>query len=192
MTSVSCTRSSCFGFGVLCHLLDAPRVSFADALKPFKLFAVALTAVILAACAGPSVVGDHSALVPRQASQESHQASFGSNRHGGFVAKEHPPLTTKEQVKETGDASYGLASFYENGSATASGEKFNADELTAAHRTLPFGTRVRVTNHGNGRSVVVRINDRGPFVHGRIIDVTPAAAHALGMSGLAPVTVERE
>jgi rare lipoprotein A len=182
MSFNSCNRSSCFGFGALRHLLDAPPVSFADALKPFKLFAVALTAVMLPACAGPSLAPG------RQASLESHQASFGSNRHLAFVAKEHPPLTAKER----GDASYGLASFYENGSATASGERFNADELTAAHRTLPFGTLVRLTNHSNGRSVVVRINDRGPFVHGRIIDVTPAAAHALGMSGLAPVTVERE
>jgi rare lipoprotein A len=182
MSFTSCNRSSYFGFS---HLLDAQLVSF-DALKSFNLLAVALTAVTLAACAGPS-------LAPaRQGSLESHQASFGSNRHLVFVAKEHPPLAMKEQAKETGDESYGLASFYENGSATASGERFNADELTAAHRTLPFGTRVRVTNHSNGRTVVVRINDRGPFVHGRIIDVTPAAAHALGMSGLAPVTVERE
>jgi rare lipoprotein A len=61
--------------------------------------------------------------------------------------------------------------------------------LTAAHRSLPFGTLVRVTNQRSGRSVVVRINDRGPFVRGRVIDVTPAAAHALGFSGLAPVTL---
>ncbi len=61
---------------------------------------------------------------------------------------------------------------------------------SAAHRTLPFGTRVRVTNSSNGRSVVVRINDRGPFVRGRIIDLTPAAASALGFSGLARVTLQ--
>jgi rare lipoprotein A len=61
--------------------------------------------------------------------------------------------------------------------------------MTAAHRSLPFGTKVRVTNKRNGRSVVVRINDRGPFVRGRVIDVTPAAASALGFSGLAPVHV---
>ncbi len=61
--------------------------------------------------------------------------------------------------------------------------------MTAAHRSLPFGTRVRVTNQRNGRSVTVRINDRGPFVRGRIIDLTPAAAGAIGLSGLAPVTV---
>jgi rare lipoprotein A len=83
----------------------------------------------------------------------------------------------------------GIASIY-SGGRTANGEQAIASGLTAAHRTLPFGTRVRVTNHRTGRSVVVRINDRGPFVSGRIIDVTPAAAQALGFSGLAPVTVE--
>jgi rare lipoprotein A len=108
------------------------------------------------------------------------------------VAKGLAPSATNEHAKETQDASYGLASFYGSDSQTASGERFDAHELTAAHRTLPFGTRVRVTNHSNGRSVVVTVNDRGPFVRGRSIDVTPAAAHLLGMSGLAPVTVERE
>jgi rare lipoprotein A len=61
--------------------------------------------------------------------------------------------------------------------------------MTAAHRTLPFGTLVHITHRRNGQSVVVRINDRGPFVRGRVIDVTPAAARALGFSGLAPVTL---
>jgi rare lipoprotein A len=61
--------------------------------------------------------------------------------------------------------------------------------MTAAHRSLPFGTKVRVTNRRNGRSVVVRINDRGPYVRGRVIDVTPAAADALGFSGLTSVTL---
>jgi rare lipoprotein A len=85
-------------------------------------------------------------------------------------------------------AESGVASVYAySGERTASGERARPDGLTAAHRTLPFGTRVRVTNKSNGRSVVVRINDRGPFVRGRIIDLTPAAAHALGFSGLAHV-----
>ena len=70
---------------------------------------------------------------------------------------------------------------------TTSGEAFNSENMTAAHRSLPFGTMVRVTNTQNGRSIVVRINDRGPFTRGRVIDVTPAAARALGFSGLAPV-----
>ena len=91
-------------------------------------------------------------------------------------------------------AQSGVASVYstESGSHTASGARLNPGALTAAHRSLPFGSRVRVTNRSNGHSVVVTINDRGPFVRGRIIDVTPAAARALGMSGLAPVTVEQE
>ncbi len=85
----------------------------------------------------------------------------------------------------------GVASVYstESGGGTASGQKLNPSALTAAHRSLPFGTKVRVTNKNNGRSVVVTINDRGPFVRGRVIDVTPAAAHALGFSGLTQVTL---
>ena len=91
-------------------------------------------------------------------------------------------------------AQSGIASIYstDSGSRTASGAALNPGALTAAHRSLPFGSKVRVTNRSNGRSVVVTVNDRGPFVRGRIIDVTPAGAHALGFSGLAPVTVERE
>lgn len=88
----------------------------------------------------------------------------------------------------------GIASTYGKGDGyagrkTASGERMNPKALTAAHRTLPFGTRVTVTNKRNSRSVVVRINDRGPFVRGRVIDLSPAAAGALGFSGLAPVSL---
>ncbi|MBJ7437952.1 MAG: septal ring lytic transglycosylase RlpA family protein [Sphingopyxis sp.] len=78
----------------------------------------------------------------------------------------------------------GMASYYGNelaGNRTASGERFNPSQLTAAHRSLPFGSRVRVTNTANGDSVVVRINDRGPFSHGRVIDVSHAAAREIGM-----------
>ena len=82
----------------------------------------------------------------------------------------------------------GVASIY-SGGRTANGEVASASRLTAAHRSLPFGTKVRVTNRNTGRSVVVRINDRGPFIHGRVIDVTPAAAHQLGFSGLARVAL---
>ena len=76
------------------------------------------------------------------------------------------------------------------GGTTSSGERFVSEKLTAAHRTLPFGTMVRVTNVHNGRSVVVRINDRGPFNKGRVIDVSPAAAKVLQFSGLASVTLD--
>ena len=88
----------------------------------------------------------------------------------------------------TASAQTGIASIY-SGGRTADGEQARASGLTAAHRSLPFGTMVRVTNQSTGRSVVVRINDRGPFVHGRIIDLTPAAARAIGFSGLAHVNV---
>jgi rare lipoprotein A len=77
----------------------------------------------------------------------------------------------------------GHASWYALSSKTASGERMNPNELTAAHRSLPFGTKVLVENLNNGRSVVVRINDRGPFVGGRIIDVSKAAAAQIGMIG---------
>ncbi len=91
----------------------------------------------------------------------------------------------------TANAQSGIASVYAyHGGRTADGERLSPGALTAAHRTLPFGTRVRVVNKRNGRSVVVRINDRGPFVRGRVIDLTPAAARAIGMSGLAPVELE--
>ncbi|KQZ73931.1 hypothetical protein ASE06_16600 [Sphingopyxis sp. Root214] len=86
----------------------------------------------------------------------------------------------------------GVASYYGNelaGNRTASGERFDPGQLTAAHRSLPFGSLVRVTNTSNGDSVVVRINDRGPFAHGRVIDVSTAAAREIGMhrSGTARV-----
>ena len=83
----------------------------------------------------------------------------------------------------------GHASWYALHSRTASGEQMNPSELTAAHRSLPFGTRVLVENLSNGRSVVVRINDRGPFVGGRIIDLSKAAAQSIGMLGTGTVKV---
>ncbi|MEH2410112.1 septal ring lytic transglycosylase RlpA family protein [Nostoc sp.] len=89
----------------------------------------------------------------------------------------------------------GIASYYGydgSGNSTASGQRFNPEGMTAAHRSLPFGTQVRVTNTRNGRSVVVRINDRGPYVRGRVIDLSAGAARILGMmgSGVAPVQIE--
>jgi rare lipoprotein A len=82
----------------------------------------------------------------------------------------------------------GIASVYSD-QHTASGERMNSGAMTAAHRTLPFGTKVTVVNRSNGRSVVVRINDRGPFVHGRVIDLSPAAARVLGAGGLTRVSL---
>ena len=103
---------------------------------------------------------------------------------------------TQPQRRPRGtQAEIGIASFYErafHGRTTASGRTYDERELTAAHRTLPFGTRVRVTNVANGRSVVVTITDRGPFARGRIIDVSRRAARKLGFwrDGIAKVRVE--
>ena len=97
-------------------------------------------------------------------------------------------LTGAAQASHHAGGMSGIASVY-SGGHTANGEHAAAGGLTAAHRSLPFGTLVKVTNRHSQRSVVVRINDRGPFVGGRVIDLTPAAARAIGFSGLAPVTL---
>ena len=95
-----------------------------------------------------------------------------------------PALASAETVMR------GKASFYGHGTKTASGERYNPNGMTAAHRTLPFGTHVRVTDVRTRRSVVVRINDRGPFIKGRIIDVSRGAAQQLGMIGRGVANVE--
>ncbi len=98
---------------------------------------------------------------------------------------------TSARAEERGRGQSGLAAVYSYpGGKTASGERLDPRKLTAAHRTLPFGTVVRVINLRNGHSVTVRINDRGPFTKGRIIDVSPAAARQLGFSGLAKVELQ--
>jgi rare lipoprotein A len=101
------------------------------------------------------------------------------------------PITTaaKAEPFQRGAASWYGPGFH--GRRTASGERFNPRGFTAAHRRLPFGTKVRVTNRRNNRSVVVRINDRGPFTRGRIIDLSAASARAIGIRGVAPVTLSK-
>jgi len=91
------------------------------------------------------------------------------------------PAVLNAHPAAKGDSSYGVASFYTEDEWTASGERFNTRAMTAAHPTLPFGTKLRVTNVTNGRSVVVRINDRGPYVPGRVVDLSESAAESLGM-----------
>jgi rare lipoprotein A len=111
----------------------------------------------------------------------------------GLASLSLPGLTPEAKPKAAQTASRGLqsgiASMYSHRGRTASGEPHRHGAMTAAHRTLPFGTMVRVTHRKTGRSVVVRIIDRGPFIRGRVIDLSPAGARALGFSGLAPVTL---
>ena len=100
-----------------------------------------------------------------------------------------------DEAGSTGRVTSGTASWYGpgfHGRLTANGERYNMNGLTAAHKSLKFGTKVRVTNKRNGRSVVVRINDRGPYVGSRVIDLSKGAAQAIGMvnSGTASVTLE--
>lgn len=110
------------------------------------------------------------------------------------VAALHPRPVSRVRVPDSDarqTASHGVASFYSD-TETASGEKFDKNELTAAHPSLPFGTRLRVTDVSSGRFVTVRVNDRGPYVRGRVVDISPSAAEALGMvdKGLASVRLD--
>ena len=165
MSSIDCANTSCVVRSVT------------------RLLAIALGGSLLAACAQSSVVTRNSEFVgaSRQASlQPNRTASLLTNRRVAS-AKKHTPFAA--HTAGTQIASQGVASFYTEGTQTASGEKFDTHELTAAHPTLPFGTRLRVTNVATGRSVTVRVNDRGPYVPGRIVDVSYSAADALGMVG---------
>ena len=139
----------------------------AERLAVFVAFAV------LAACAQSPTITSKSEL-----------RSFGRQ-----ASREKPIAGNNQPV---GATTYGLASYYDEGTQTASGENFDPQALTAAHPNLPFGTKLRVTNVTTGKSVIVRVNDRGPFVSGRIVDVSHSAAAALGMieQGTAKVTVD--
>ena len=164
------------------HIPDASSVAVARGRYIIRWFAVALGAASLAACAQSSVVTRHSGVAgsSRQASLE-HRRVASARKHTPF-ARHDNPAGTKTASRGVA-ASQGVASFYTEGSRTASGEKFDPHELTAAHPTLPFGTKLRVTNVASGRSVTVRVNDRGPYVRGRVVDVSYSAADALGMVG---------
>ena len=132
------------------------------------------------ASARASSVSSKSPRGRQPAVKQNHKIRLGANREAARVQKRNRPASGERSPKSH-VAMFGLASFYSGDTETASGERFDKHELDAAHPTLPFGTRLRVTNVRNGRSVTVRVNDRGPFVSGRVVDVTSAAAEALGM-----------
>lgn len=146
-------------------------------------------AASLAACAQSSVVSRHTAFAPAP----TRQAAFERARqtHVSVVRREAAPA--EHRVATAGPAAGGgVASFYTEDANTASGEKYDPRELTAAHPSLPFGTKLRVTNTTTGKSVTVRVNDRGPYVPGRVVDVSYSAAQALGMvnAGTAKVKLD--
>jgi rare lipoprotein A len=194
MSSISCARTSYVNIEARRFYPGAPLVSAAGVRNVFRLFAVVLGAS-LAACAQSSVVTKNSELLAgsRQTSldHDHRKTSFVADGRVA-VARKHTPFASHKNAAGTQVASNGLASFYTEGTRTASGESFDTHELTAAHPTLPFGTRLRVTSVATGRSVTVRVNDRGPFVPGRVVDVSYAAAATLGMvgRGVAKVTLD--
>jgi rare lipoprotein A len=173
MSSISCAKTSYVGIEASGSRIGAPVVPAAGVRNVIQLFAIALAAASLAACAQSSVVSKISEppVASRQASLDHNRTSSLATRRVA-VAKKHTPFASAKSAGEIQVASHGVASFYTEGTKTASGEKFDTQELTAAHRTLPFGTRLRVTNVTTGQSVTVRVNDRGPFVPGRVVDVS--------------------
>ena len=155
-----------------------------------KLAVITAAAATLAACGQSPFRAQHSDLrgsATRQAAIEQPRRAPVS-----VVRRVAPQATRVASLPNTTRAPHGIASFYTEGTKTASGEKFDTMDLTAAHPTLPFGTKLRVTNTHTGRSVTVRVNDRGPYVPGRVVDVSYSAAEALGMvnKGVAPVKLD--
>lgn len=161
-----------------------PSLHDAARIGPCKSLAVALMSAALAACTQ----------VPFTAKSVTANSGLAGATHEASQPTKVQSVNhaATERHVQPGGAAVGLASFYDEGSETASGEKPDPRELTAAHPTLPFGTRLRVTNLANGRSVIVRVNDRGPFVVGRVVDVSRSAAETLEMEGrgVAKVRIE--
>jgi rare lipoprotein A len=192
MSPVNCSENSCIAMYAN-SLADAPSIPATGAGNIIRLLTVVLGAASLAACAQSGVVrnSEIASHVRPTSSQADRTASFVTTRRVVSV-KRHTPFARPNNAAPTQTASQGVASFYTEGQQTASGEKFDTHDLTAAHPTLPFGTRLRVTNVATGRSVTVRVNDRGPFVPGRVVDVSQSAASALGMvdSGIAKVKLD--
>ncbi len=135
------------------------------------------------------------AMIPTTADASTYRIHKGHDAHRAML-KHHRPyaaLPTSRRADHHGSM-VGMASYYgsKSGSQSASGARINQSAMTAAHPSLPFGTKVRVTNQSNGRSVVVTINDRGPFVRGRVIDVSSGAAGVIGMKGAGVARVSLE
>jgi rare lipoprotein A len=175
-----------------CSVDALRRVVIAGRPNVIRLLGLTLGALALAACAQSNVTHRQSAFAPssRQATLERRPEA---SRVSVVRRRDAPPNTLfASKIFTSKPASGGVASYYSEGKSTASGERFDPNELTAAHPSLPFGTKLRVTNTTTGKSVTVRVNDRGPYVPGRVVDVSYSAAQALGMvrSGTANVKLD--
>ena len=180
--------------------VTAPRSGdFVRPAIPILAAGLVATALLAGLKAAAPVTGKPVAVEPApQIVNFANKASRLETHAAVVAAKDPEPAGTSDGAAETrspavrGKATYGVASYYWQGTRTANGERFDPRELTAAHRTLPFGTRVRVTSLETGRSVTVRINDRGPFVGGRTVDISRAAAQSIGMidRGVAKVKLD--
>ena len=152
-----------------------------------QLFVLALAGATLAGCVQHTAEQSASRGVsPQEFSEAAPQrrASVAHHRRVAAAPSKHVPFAAKPATTKLAaltNSSVGIASFYKYESRTASGEQFNPRELTAAHRTLPFGSQVTVINPRNGNSITVVINDRGPFVKGVTLDLARGAARAIGM-----------
>lgn len=143
----------------------------------------------------PVTHADRSERVERSGRRSSRSRRSARRSDGAETRRHRKRRSASRRTRKSGGSHRrsGLASYYWQPQRVASGGWFNPNALTAAHKTLPFGTRVRVTNLRNGRSVVVRINDRGPYVRGRVIDLSRRAAQVVGMTGagVVPVSISR-
>jgi rare lipoprotein A (peptidoglycan hydrolase) len=148
--------------------------------KRRSIRATLLTVALAGVCATASVA-------PSLAADAHHRAT--ERHHGGAQLTYHYSGGKLQLVNTDRNGGLeGVASVYHD-QKTANGEHMNPNAMTAAHKSLPMGSMVTVHNRRNGRSVTVRINDRGPYVTGRVIDLSPGAAHVIGMDGLAPVSL---
>jgi rare lipoprotein A len=156
-----------------------------------RLVITALAAALLAACSGPTATRapmESSTRADAPVEVRSHHASL-RHRTTRTVRREAPPREASAPPEAPAPVE---ASSQREGGAVGVASYYGAAGMTAAHRSLPLGTRVRVTNTANGRSVVVRIKDRGPFIRGRSIDLSRSAAQAVGMTGTGLAKVRME
>lgn len=148
----------------------------------------------VACSAGPAKASSKATYRKAARVAKSKRVAYGKPRKARHAARKSARYASNRRTKRVYSGSHamsGVASYYWQPQPVASGGRFNPNALTAAHKTLPFGTKVRVTHLGNGRSVTVTINDRGPYIRGRIIDLSRRAAGVIGMtgSGVARVSV---